>query len=107
MYKDNQGYWINVKSDSLTSEERSKVREYIDFPDNIASYIYLYFYFQEDESIVHIGTSNMTYLQQDVFTEPKEFMYLLKLYSINNGLALSACVETVKRKLEKEFGGLG
>lgn len=107
MYNPGQGYWINVKSDSLTPEERSKVREYLDFPDNIASYNYLYFYLQEDVSVVHIGTSNETYLLQDVFTEPKEFMYLLKLYSINNELALSACVETVKRKLEEKFGGLG
>lgn len=107
MYKDDQGYWINVSTDSLTPEERTKVREHINFPDNITSYIYLYFYFQEDERIVHIGTSNKTYLQQDVFLEPKDFMYLFKLYLINKELALSACVETVKRKLEEEFGGLG
>ena len=107
MYKPGKGYWINVSTDSLTSEERSKVREYLDFPDNIANYKYVYFYFQEDQDVLHINTSDKLYLDQDVFLEPKEFMYLLKLYSINIGLALSACVETVKRKFEEEFGGLG
>ena len=107
MYKPGKGYWINVSIDSLTSEERTKVREYLDFPDNIANYKYVYFYFQEDQDVLHINTSDKLYLDQDVFLEPKEFMYLLKLYSINIGLALSACVETVKRKFEEEFGGLG
>ena len=32
MYHPGRGYWINVSKDSLTSEERSKVREYMDFP---------------------------------------------------------------------------
>lgn len=107
MYEDDQGYWINVNKDSLTPEERAKVKEYLDFPDNIASYKYIYFYLLENLGVLHINSSHDAYLDQDVFIEPKEFMYLLKLYSINKGLALSACVETVKRKLEEEFGGLG
>ena len=107
MYKPGKGYWINVSTDSLTSEERTRVRGYLDFPDNIANYNYVYFYFQENEGVLHINTSDKLYLDEDVFLEPKDFMYLLKLYSINEGLALSACVETVKRKLEEESGGLG
>lgn len=107
MYDPGKGYWINVNKDSLTTEEKAKVREHIDFPDNIASNKYMYFYFQENAGLLHTGVSNMTYNQLDVFTEPKEFMYLFKLYSINIELALTACVETVKRKLEEEFGGLG
>ena len=107
MYRDNQGYWINVSADSLTSEEIAKVREYLDFPDNIANYGYIYFYFQENAGVLHINTTHDTYLAQDVFVGAKEFMYLFKLFSINKQLALSACVETVKRKLEEEFGGLG
>ena len=107
MYKNDQGYWINVSADSLAYEERAKVREYLDFPENITSYRYLYFYFQERAGVLHIGTTDRIFPLQDVSVEPEDFMYLLKLYSINNGLALSACVETVKRKLEEEFGGLG
>lgn len=107
MYKPGQGYWINVSTDSLTSEELSKVRVYLGFPDNITKYDYIYFYFHENEGVLHINSSDNHFLDQDVFTEPKEFMYLLKLFSINKELALSACVETVKRKLEEEFGGLG
>lgn len=100
MYDPNKGYWINVSKDSLTSEERAKVRGYMDFPEKITNYEYMYFYFQERADVISIGTSSDTYLQLDVFTEPKEFMYLFKLYSINKELALTACVETVKRKLE-------
>lgn len=107
MYKPDKGYWIKVKSDSLTPEEKAKVREHLDFPDSVSSGTYIHFYFQENTGLLHIGISSMAYLAQDVFTEPKEFMYLLKLYSINIELALSACVETVKRKLEVGFGGLG
>ena len=107
MYKTGKGYWINVSIDSLTSEERTKVREYLDFPDNIANYKYVYFYFQEDQDVLHINTSDKLYLDQDVFVGAKDFMYLFKLFSINKELALSACVETVKRKFEEEFGGLG
>ena len=107
MYKDDQGYWINVKSDSLTSEEKAKVREHLDFPANIVSNIYIYFYFQENAGVLHINTTDRVYLAQDVFVDSKEFIYLFKLYSINKQLALSACVETVKRKLEEESGGLG
>lgn len=100
MYDPGKGYWINVSKASLTSEERVKVRGYMDFPENITDYKYMYFYFQENADVIHIGTSSDTYLQLDVFTEQKEFMHLFKLYSINKELALSACVETVKRKLE-------
>lgn len=100
MYDPGKGYWINVSKDSLTSEERVKVRGYMDFPENITDYEYMYFYFQENADVISTGTSSDTYLQLDVFTEPKEFMYLFKLYSINKELALTACVETVKRKLE-------
>lgn len=100
MYNPGKGYWINVSKDSLTSEERAKVRGYMDFPENIDSSKYMYFYFQENADVISTGTSSDTYLQLDVFTEPKEFMYLFKLYSINKELALTACVETVKRKLE-------
>lgn len=107
MYDPNKVYWINVSKDSLTSEERVKVRGYMDFPENITDYEYIYFYLQENTGLLHIGAGDKYYLRQDVFTEPKEFMYLLKLYSINKELALSACVETVKRKLEEESGGLG
>ena len=107
MYNPGRGYWINVNKDSLTSEERSKIREYLDFPDNIISDKYMYFYLQENAGVLHTGVSSETYNHLDVFTEPEEFMYLFKLYSINKDLALTACVETVKRKLEEEFGGLG
>lgn len=107
MYDPNKVYWINVDKDSLTSEERVKVRGYMDFFDSLASGKYMYFYFQENAGVLHTGVNNMTCNQLDVFTEPKEFMHLFKLYSINKELALSACVETVKRKLEEESGGLG
>lgn len=107
MYNPNKGYWINVDKDSLTTEEKAKVREYLNFFDSIASGKHVYFYFQESAGVLHTGVNNMTCNQLDVFTGPKEFMYLLKLYSINKELALTACVETVKRKLEEEFGGLG
>lgn len=107
MYKDDQGYWINVSADSLTYDEKAKVREYLDFPNNIASYSYIYFYLQENAGVLHINSTHEAYLAQDVFVSSKEFMYLFKLFSINKELALSACVETVKRKLEEEFGGLG
>lgn len=107
MYKDDQGYWINVSTDSLTSEEKAKVRKYLDFPANIVSNSYIYFYFQENAGVLHINTTDRAYLDQDVFVDSKEFIYLFKLFSINKELALSVCVETVKRKLEEESGGLG
>lgn len=107
MYRDDQGYWINVKLDSLTYDETAKVREYLDYPNNITSYTYIYFYLQENIGVLHINTTDEAYLAQDVFVGSKEFIYLFKLFSINKELALTACVETVKRKLEEEFGGLG
>ena len=107
MYKDDQGYWINISTDSLNYEEKAKIREYLDFPANIVSNSYIYFYLQENAGVLHINTTDRVYLAQDVFVGSKEFMYLFKLFSINKELALSACVETVKRKLEEEFGGLG
>ena len=107
MYKDDQGYWINVRTDSLTSEEKEKVSKYLDIPANIFRDNYTYFYLQENAGVLHINTTDEMYLAQDVVVGAKEFMYLFKLFSINEELALSACVETVKRKFEEEFGGLG
>lgn len=106
MYNPNKGYWINVSKYSLTSEEIAKFREYLDFPDNIVSCKYLYFYFQENAGVIHIGVCNDIFIREEVLTEPKEFMHLFKIFSINKELALIACVDTVKRQLEEEFGGL-
>ena len=106
MYDPGRGYWINVIKDSLTSEEIAKFREYLDFPDNIVSCKYLYLYFQENAGVIHTGVCDDIFIQQDMIVGPKEFIHLFKIFSINKELALIACVDTVKRKLEEVFGGL-
>lgn len=106
MYNPAIGYWINVNIDSLTPEEKARVREYLDLPYSIDSCKYIFFHFQESIGVIHIGTAMKAVLRQDVRVEPKEFMYLLKLFCIDKQLALIACVGTVKRKLEEVFGGL-
>lgn len=106
MYNPNKGYWINVSKDSLTSEEIAKFREYLDFPNNISSGKYIYFYFQESAGVIHTGVCAGIFIFQEVIVEPKEFMHLFKLYSIDKKLALIACVDTVKRAFGEESGGL-
>ena len=106
MYDPGRGYWINVSIDSLTSEEKARVREYLDFPHNIVSNRYIFFYFQENAGVIHIGTATEAVLRQDVRVDPKEFMHLFKIFCIDKQLALITCVDTVKRKLEEVFGGL-
>ena len=106
MYDPGMGYWINVNKDSLTSEEIEKFRGYLDFPNNIVSCIYLCFYFQENAGVMHTGVCDEVFTHRDLLVKPKEFMHVFKLYSISKELALIACVDTVKRKLQEEFGGL-
>lgn len=106
MYDPRRGYWINVSKYSLTSEEIAKFREYLDFPDNLDSCKYLYFYFQENAGVIHTGVCAEIFIFQEVIVEPKEFMYLFKIYSIDKQLALIACIDTMKRKLQEMSGGL-
>lgn len=101
MYDPSRGYWIDVNAHSLTSEEQARVRQHLEFPDNITNYSYAYFYFQENADVLEIGVGNVNFIDQDKFIEPKEFMHLLKIFSIDKQLALTACVGTVKRQLEE------
>ena len=106
MYDPNRAYWIDVNTNSLTSEEKARVREHLDFPHDMANFSYAYFFFQESADVMQIGVGNVDFIEQDNFIAPKEFMHLLKIYSIDKQLALIACVDTMKKQLEEESGGL-